>query len=163
MTLPADIVRRFLAVPDTKLDLGTVTGLGVASAVRMRSAVGWRPNCGWALPCSGLRQRPAAEPEHQSRTLLPGRRYDVAGPCVHGHGPADPGIDDCDHAQCQERGGRNGAPRVAGFLGFSELGLMPWHCLPFRLFLAAGVSDGVDDEVKVDLVEAGDGMTQDDG
>ena len=45
--------------------------------------------------------------------------------------------------------------------GFSELGLRldsGW----VRLVLPAGVSDGVDDEVEVGLVESGDGVTQDD-
>lgn len=45
--------------------------------------------------------------------------------------------------------------------GFSELGLRldaEW----VRLVLPAGVSDGVDDEVEVGLIESGDGVTQDD-
>ncbi len=45
--------------------------------------------------------------------------------------------------------------------GFSELGLRldsGW----VRLVLPASVSDGVDDEVEVGLIESGDGVAQDD-
>lgn len=44
---------------------------------------------------------------------------------------------------------------------FSELGLHP-RLRRVRLVLAASVSDGVDDEVEVGLVEPGDGVTQGD-
>ena len=45
--------------------------------------------------------------------------------------------------------------------GFSELGLHP-GLRRVWLVLAASVSDGVDDEVEVGLVEPGDGVTQGD-